>query len=102
YWLAFGFMVCVTILAFLLALWESESIPSLVGTIGALATPLVLTTDSHGVIGLVAYTCLVLAGASAVYFYRGWRSLIWVAYVGGWSVLAVAYFAYLSFRVSNQ
>ena len=41
-------------------------------------------------------------GASAVYFYRGWRSLIWVAYVGGWSVLAVAYFAYLSFWGFNQ
>src|SRR5205814_4161236 len=35
--------------------------------------------------------CMVLAGASAIYFHKGWRSLLWIAYTGGWAVFLLGY-----------
>ncbi len=102
YWLAFGFMVGVTLLAFVLALGQNESILSLIGTASALATPFVLTTQSHDVSGLVAYTCVVLVGTGAIYLFRGWRSLLWTAYIGGWSVLGVAYISAIGFNLNTS
>lgn len=98
YWLAFTFMVAVTLLAFALAIWQNESILSLIGTAGALATPFLLPTDSKDITGLISYTVLVLAGTSAIYLFRGWRSLLWTAFAGGWIVLSLAYEAFIRFR----
>jgi hypothetical protein len=87
YELAFSFMVAVTVLAFVLALGHNQSLLSIVGVAGGLATPFVLGDRSGGVTGLVTYTCLVAAGAVAVYFFRGWRGLLWTTFVGTWLVL---------------
>ena len=98
YWLAFAFMVAVTLLAFALAIWQNESILSLIGTVGALATPIVLPTGSNEIAGLIVYTGLVLAGTSAIYLFRGWRSLLWTAFAGCWIVLSLAYQALFPFK----
>lgn len=87
---AFVFMVGVTVLAFALAVWQQHAVLSLIGALGGLGTPFLLYTDGGSTAGLVAYTCLVLAGTSAIYFYHEWRSLLWVSTVGGWVVLAIA------------
>jgi hypothetical protein len=86
---AFGFMVAVTLLAFLVSLMQDEAILSLIGTLGGLGTPFLMYTGAGSIPGLMTYTCLVLAGTSAVYFYRGWNSLLWLSIIGGWIVFLI-------------
>ena len=83
---AMGFMVGVTVISFSLSLRQNEAILSVIGALGGLGTPFLLYTGAGNVPGLVAYTCLLLSGTSAVYFYRGWRSLLWICVAGGWLV----------------
>ena len=91
YPVAFGCMVAVTLLAFSLSL-RQDGIPlSLIGALGGLGTPFLLYTDSGSLGGLLLYTCLILAGTGAVYFRKGWVSLLAVSFVGGWMVLLVGY-----------
>jgi uncharacterized membrane protein len=91
YTVAFGSMVAVTLLAFLLSL-RQEGVPlSLIGALGGLGTPFLLYTDSGSLGGLLLYTCLILAGMGAVYFRKGWVPLLAVSFVGGWMVLLVGY-----------
>ena len=84
---AFTFMVSVTLLGFFLALRQREAILSIIGAAGGLGTPFLLYTGSGSLPKLIGYTCLVLGGTSAIYMYRGWRSLLWTSVVGGWAVL---------------
>jgi uncharacterized membrane protein len=91
YPVAFGSMVAVTLLALLLSL-RQEGVPlSLIGALGGLGTPFLLYTDTGSLGGLLLYTCLILAGMGAVYFRKGWVSLLAVPFVGGWMVLLVGY-----------
>ncbi len=84
---AFVFMVLITTLAFVLSLKQNVAILSLIGAIGGFATPFLLYTDTGNLPGLVGYTCLMLAGTGAIYFFRGWRSLLWLSVVGSWTVI---------------
>jgi len=86
---AFGFMVLVTVLAFVLSFRQREALLSVIGAAGGLGTPFLLYTGSGSVPGLVGYTCLILAGTSAVYLFRGWRTLLWTSTVGGWAVFVI-------------
>ncbi|MDQ3929210.1 MAG: DUF2339 domain-containing protein [Chloroflexota bacterium] len=101
YELAFSFMVAVTVLAFGLALGYNQSLLSLVGVAGGLATPFVLGERSGGVVGLVTYTCLVAAGGVAVYMFRGWRALLWTTFVGTWLVLLLGFMGSRVYGVSG-
>jgi hypothetical protein len=38
----------------------------------------------------VIYTCVLVTAMMAVYFYRGWRTLMWACTLGGWAVLMAA------------
>jgi len=87
---AMVFMVLVTVMAFSLSLRQNEAMLSVIGALGGLGTPFLLNTGAGTVPDLVAYTCLLLSGACGVYFYRGWRSLLWVCVVGGWLVFLTA------------
>jgi hypothetical protein len=89
--IAFAFMVSVTLLAFFLSLRQHEAILSIIGAVGGLGTPFLLYTSAGSLPGLIAYTCLVLGGTSAIYMYRGWRSLLWTSVVGGWAVFLISY-----------
>ena len=88
---AMVFMVLVTVMAFFLSLRQNEAMLSVIGALGGLGTPFLLNTGAGTVPSLVAYTCLLLSGACAVYFYRAWRSLLWVCVVGGWLVFLTAW-----------
>lgn len=86
YPVAFCLMVVVTLLAFFLSVRQNQAILSLIGTAGGLGTPFLLYTGTSSLGGLVGYTCLILAGTSAIYLRRGWRSLLWTSFVGCWAV----------------
>lgn len=85
YAIAFGFMTGVTLLAFSLSVRQNQAVLSVIGTAGGLGTPFLLHT-AGSLVGLVGYTCLILAGTSAIYLAKGWRSLLWTSFVGGWAV----------------
>jgi uncharacterized membrane protein len=90
HYLAFSFMVGVTLLSYLLALYQNESPLALVAVIGGLATPFILNTGSGNIPGLIIYTCVVLTGSMAIYYFRPWRSLLWSSWAGGWLVMGIA------------
>lgn len=91
YPVAFAFMGAVTLLAFSLSLRQNDPSLCVIGALGGLGTPFVLYSGSGSPGGLVLYTCLVLSGAGAVYLYKGWRSLLYSSYIGGWTVFLVDY-----------
>lgn len=86
---AFIFMVSVTLLALILSLRQNGVVLALIGAIGGLGTPFLLYTGTGNLPGLIGYTCLVLGGTTAVYFYRGWHSLLWISVIGGWLVFLI-------------
>ena len=90
HYLAFSFMVGVTLLSYFLALYQNESPLALVAVIGGLATPFLLSTGSGNIPGLILYTCVVLTGSMAIYYFRPWRLLYWSSWVGGWIVMGIA------------
>ena len=100
YPLAFAFMVAVTLLAYFLSLRQDETSLSVVGSLGGLGTPFLLYDDAGSLGGLVLYTCLILAGMGAVYFYKDWASLLVVSSVGGWLVFLIGYLDSLSFLMA--
>jgi uncharacterized membrane protein len=77
------------VIAFVLSLRQDDAVMSIIGATGGLATPFLLYTDSGSIPGLMLYTCLILACTGAIYFFKGWRSLLWVSIVGGWIVMAI-------------
>ncbi len=89
---AFSFYVAVTLYALFLSLRQNEFIFSLIAIAGGLGTPFLLYTGEGSLPGLMLYLCILLAGASAVYFYKGWWSFFWTSCIGGWTVIWIAMF----------
>ena len=89
---AFSFLILVTLLAFFLSLRQEETVLSLIGTLGGLATPFLLYTGDSNIPGLLVYTCLLIGVVSAIYWFRGWQLLLWTAVFGGWIILIVTYY----------
>ena len=90
HYLAFSFMVGVTLLSYYLALYQNEPAMALVAVIGGMGTPFILNTGSGNIPGLVLYTCVVLTGSMAIYYFRPWRLLYWSSWIGGWIVMGIA------------
>jgi uncharacterized membrane protein len=88
---AFAFMVLVTVFTFAAGVGQDEPGLAVLAALGGLGTPFFLYTDTGSVPGLMAYTSLVLVGTSAIYFAKGWRSLLWTTAVGGWLVVALGF-----------
>lgn len=86
------FMIVVTLLALSLSLQQNQAILSVVGTIGGLGTPFMLYTGSGSLSSLIIYTAVILGGASAMYFKKGWKSLLWTMVLGGLLVLMVGFY----------
>ena len=91
YPLAFAFMVAVTLLGCFLSFRQDEASLSVIGALGGLGTPFLLYSDAGSLGGLILYACLILAGMAAVYFYKGWASLLVVSSAGGWLVILIGY-----------
>lgn len=90
YPVALIFMVAVTALSFAISVRQYEAFPSLLGAIGGFLTPFLLWVEPASIPGLVAYACILITGALVVYYYRGWRPLFWLTFVGGGLVLFTA------------
>jgi uncharacterized membrane protein len=88
---AFGFMVLVTVFTFAMSVRQDEPSLAVLGAVGGLGTPFFLYTAAGTVPALMAYTCLVLAGTSAIYLFKGWLSLLWTTAAGAWLVMALAF-----------
>lgn len=90
YPMAFGAMALVSAVTFVLSFQQRGAVLGLIATMGGLGTPFLLQPSDGSIPGLVAYLCLVLVLAATIYVYHGWRSLVWVAAVGGWASLIPA------------
>lgn len=84
---AFAAMSVVTMTAFVLAVRDDEAVMATLGTAGGLATPFLLYAGEGGTQGLVLHTCVVVAGAAAIFAKCGWRVLLWTVVAGAWPVL---------------
>ncbi|MCJ7629153.1 MAG: DUF2339 domain-containing protein [Longimicrobiales bacterium] len=90
YPMAFGFLVAVSGLGIFLALRSGLQALAMVGLIGALATPLLLTAPRPDVVGFALYVSLIVASVAAIYMARAWRALLLMAVVTAWLVLSIA------------
>lgn len=91
YPLAFTWMVAVTGIAFVLSVRQRDQVLAVIGVLGGLGTPFLLYTDAGSLPGLIGYTCLILAGAAALYARQRWRGLLATAVGATWLVLGFAY-----------
>jgi uncharacterized membrane protein len=91
YPVAFAFMVLVTLFAFWAGVRQDEAALAGLAAIGGLGTPFFLYTEAGSVPSLMAYSSVLLLGTSAIYLFRGWRSLLWLTAAGGWLVLALGF-----------
>ena len=87
---AMGFMVAVTVFAIGISLKQKEQVLSLIGAMGGLATPFLLYTGQGNIPGLITYTCLLVGGIAAIYFFRSWRALLWFTIISGWLIMTLA------------
>jgi len=90
YPLAFGFLVAASGFGIFLALRSGLQALGIVGLIGALATPLILTSPDPKVVGLALYVSIIVAAVATIYMARGWRALLILAVVTAWLVLSPA------------
>ncbi len=88
--LAFALMAATTAAAFGLALWSGTEALAVVGALGGIGTPFVLTAASPSVPGLVAYLLSIVGWTGGVYLARRWRPSFAVATVGTWVALVAA------------
>jgi len=86
---AFGAMTAVTVATVLLAVRAEAPTLAIVGVLGGLGTPFLLYSEDGSLLGLSLYLCLVLSGACAVFWVRGWRSVLFTTAAGGWAAFVV-------------
>jgi len=87
---AFALMAATTAAAFGLAMWSGIEMLAIVGTLGGIATPFVLSASHPSVPGFVAYLLCILALGSGTYLGWRWRKSFVVATVGTWVALGTA------------
>lgn len=90
---AFNYMVGVTVLGFLLSVYQREEPLTVIATIGGLATPFLVPAENPDLIGLSAYVSLIVIGATATYMHREWRLPLFTAAAGAALVLLLGHAA---------
>lgn len=90
YTVTFGAMAAVNVLAFGLAWRIDRASLSVLGAIGAYATPFVLPGGTAGATTLFSYLAVVMAGTGAVVAVKRWGALLFTSFVGAWAVLGLA------------
>ena len=92
YGVAFASMLLITVISFLLSARRDDTVMAILATLAGLATPFIMHSDKSHLLVLVVYTSLILLGAGAIYWFRGWRSLLFVSAIGSWLVVLFCYF----------
>ena len=87
---AFIGMASTTVIGLTLALWQDDAGLAVFGLIGGLATPFALYTGSGDATALITYASLLLTATTAIYFWKGWRSMLYTTVIGGWAVFLMA------------
>lgn len=77
---AFLLMVLVTATAVLLAARANALLIAVLGLVGGFLTPALLSTGTDNEIGLFSYIALLDAGVLALAYFKGWRSLNYMAF----------------------
>ncbi len=90
---AFGFLFAASALGIFLSLRSGLQTLAIVGLIGALATPLLLSSPNAEVAGLALYVSLIVASVAAIYMARAWRAVLILAALTGFAVLSLAVFS---------
>ena len=90
--IALGIMIAITVTSFFVSAALDEAVPALIACLGGFATPFLLYTESSSVPGLMAYVSLMIVGSVTVYWFRGWRPLLWLSFVGAGIVLLITVF----------
>lgn len=88
---AFGLMICVTALACGIAIYFNRMLIAILGTVGGLATPIMLSTGAVNFPGLYGYLTVLGAGIILISTRRQWYPLYLLGFVGiyGLSFLAL-------------
>ncbi len=89
--IALAGMAGVAAFSLALASREDDAALSVVGTLGALMTPLLLYREGGQMALLMGYLAVVMIGAGVVYWRKGWAALVGAAAAGGWGVMLVAW-----------
>jgi uncharacterized membrane protein len=71
-----------------LAIREDTPALTVVGAIGAFATPFFLEASNAG--QLLAFNAIIVAGMTAIYVYKGWTALLLTYSIGAWVVVLYA------------
>ncbi|HEV2150228.1 MAG TPA: DUF2339 domain-containing protein [Longimicrobiaceae bacterium] len=90
YGAAFAYMAGVMALGLVLARRQDHPSLASLGALGGFATPLLLHRESTAVVELSVYGALVVVWSGALYWLRGWPSLLWTYAVGGVAALSIA------------
>lgn len=93
-WVAFAGMLLITVMSFLLAARRDDAVLAILATLGGLATPFILQSSGDYLFVLISYTSLILVGAGAMYWFRGWRSLLFISFFGAWLIILFCYFSF--------
>ena len=88
---AFVILFIITAFSFGLSAQRDDSLLAILATIGGLVTPFVMHYEEDNLIGLISYTSLILIGSSAIYWFRGWRTLLFISSIGAWLVILYCY-----------
>jgi uncharacterized membrane protein len=89
----FGLMVLVAALAAALAVLQNARSLAVIGALGGFATPLLVSTGSGNHVALFSYYLVLDLGIAAVAWFRTWRSLNLIGFLGtfvvatAWGVL---------------
>lgn len=86
---ALGSTIGVTMLAFVLSVRQEQPALASIATIGGFATPF-LMEGGPDPIALSIFAIIVLTGATAIYLFKGWKSLLTTATLGGFCVIGIA------------
>jgi hypothetical protein len=79
---AFGLMVLVTAVAFLLAVRLDAQVVAILGLLGGFLTPILLSTGKDNPLGLFSYLALLDSGLIAVVTRKRWNYLVLLAAAG--------------------
>ena len=94
YSLAFVTLFIITALSLSLAAHRDDVLLAVLATLGGLVTPFIMHSEGDNLLWLITYTSLILIGSSAMYWFRGWRSLLLISSAGAWLVILFCYLYY--------
>ena len=85
---AFVFASTVTAAALVYAVLLDEILIAFLSLLGGYLTPIIVSTGQNQPVPLFAYTLILSLGAMIAAFYRKWRAVDWVAFVGTYLLYA--------------